>query len=390
MTDANGLATSPPLVANATPGRFTAVASTDGVSAVATYVLDNHASNETLSLVGATTQRATIDTRFAKPLSARLLDASGQSIEGVPVTFSLGPTSANGAGGAAQSTPPGATFATGSNQPTMLTDSNGLATSPRFTDNGSSGDFNATATTAGITTPLAFALRNLPAKLLIRRSISTAPVDSHYRNPLIARVWGAHGRPIDGVNVTFTITSSSSGASATFPDGSKQTSVLTNAHGKAASPPLIANTTAGSFAATAAISGTSTLARATLRNLASRPTAVTAGAASGESTPISQRFLVPLVVTVSDRYGNPVGDHPVTFTAPAAGPSGLFTISLRRRGEQRSHRRRARVATVKTGTNGIAVAPPFTADDTAGGYIVKASAKGSNAYASFALVNNTE
>src|SRR5579862_2776283 len=42
-TDSNGLATSPPLLANGVVGKFTATASTDGVSAVATYTFDNHA-----------------------------------------------------------------------------------------------------------------------------------------------------------------------------------------------------------------------------------------------------------------------------------------------------------------------------------------------------------
>jgi hypothetical protein len=45
------------------------------------------------------------------------------------------------------------------------------------------------------------------------------------------------------------------------------------------------------------------------------------------------------------------------------------------------------VVSVKTNANGIAVAPPFRANDTAGGYIVRATVTGTTARASFALVN---
>ncbi len=385
-TDSNGLATSPPLVANGIPGRFTAVASADGLSNVATYTLDNHAATERLTAATGNAQRATIDCRYPKPLRARLLDASGQPVEGASVTFTLGSQAGAGAAGAAA---PGATFVGGTNQATALTDADGIATSPRFTGNGAPGDFSASATSAGVATPLSFALRNLPAKLVFGKHNANATVATGYRQRLIATVRDASGKAIDGVSVTFTISSSGSGASATFPDGSKQANDQTDASGEAASPHLLANTTAGSFTVTAAISGTASLASSTLRNLAARPAAVNAGVASGESTPLTQRFPVPLAVTVSDRYGNPVARATVEFTAPARGASGYFTIPRRRGVSSRksTKTRTARVVRVETNANGIAVAPPFTANDTAGGYIVRATVKGGTARASFALVN---
>ncbi len=240
------------------------------------------------------------------------------------------------------------------------------------------GAFSATAVSPGVETPLSFALRNLPAKLVLSRHNANATVATGYGQRLIATVRDARKKPIEGVSVTFTISSSGSGAGATFPDGSKQAIDQTDARGAAASPPLLANTTAGSFTATAAISGTASLASSTLRNLAGRPAAVTAGVASGESTPLTQQFPVPLVVTVSDRYGNPVARATVAFVAPGRGASGYFAVR-RRRG--------ARVVHVETNTNGIAVAPPFIANDTTGGYIVRATVKGGTARASFALVN---
>jgi hypothetical protein len=374
-TDSNGLATSPPLVANAIPGHFTVVASADGLSSVATYTLDNHAETEKLTAATRSVQRATIDSRYPKPLTVRLLDSSGQPIEGASITFTLGSQGNAGLSGVAA---PGATFVGGTNEATAVTDAEGIATSPRFTGNGAPGNFSATAASPGVATPLSFALRNLPAQIVLSRHNTNATVAAGYRQRLTATVRDARRKPIEGVSVTFIISSSGSGASATFPDGSKQAIDQTDASGAAASPHLVANTTAGSFTVTAAISGTASLASSTLRNVAAPPAAVTAGVASGESTALTQPFPVPLVVTVSDLYGNPVARATVAFSAPERGAGGHFTVR---------RRRTARVVRVETNANGIAVAPPFTANDTSGGYIVRATVKGGRARASFALVN---
>lgn len=358
-TDSNGLATSPPLLANGSPGRFTAVASTDGLANVATFALDNHAVTQTLAVLGARARSATIDTAYGSPLTVRLVDASGQAVEGGAVTFALVGTAA------------GAVFADGTSQAAALTDANGVASSLAVTANGTAGTFTATATAPG-SAPVVFPLRNLPARLSLVVRGRSATVDKRYRTPLVATVRDSHHRPIRGASVVFTV-SSSTGASATFPDGGKQTTAVTGANGKATSPPLAANTIAGAFSVAAGMAGSADLVRVRLRNLAGRPAIATEGAASGESTPTSSRFRVPLAVTVADRYGNRVAGATVTFSAPPRGARGSF--------------RTARIARVRTNARGIAVAPPFTANDVVGGYLVRASVKGTVAHATFALVN---
>ena len=105
------------------------------------------------------------------------------------------------------------------------------------------------------------------------------------------------------------------------------------------------------------------------------------GAASGESTATGSRFPIRLAVTVTDKNGNPIHGALVTFTAPTGGgPGGYFTIA--------NTRRRAYpglVARVRTNVNGVAVAPPFTANTRSGGYAV--TARAGRATAGFALVN---
>ena len=189
-TDSNGVATSPPLQADETPGRFTAVASTGGVTVVATYNLDNHAAVAALGAVGATAQSATIDSRYPKPLTARLVDQSGRPVEGAAVTFTLG--AANGGGGGAAA--PGASFPGGTGQATVLTDANGEAATPLFLANDTPGEFTATATAVGATTPVTYTLRNLAARLAARGPVRSATVGRRYAHALSVRVSGA-GEP---------------------------------------------------------------------------------------------------------------------------------------------------------------------------------------------------
>jgi protocatechuate 3,4-dioxygenase beta subunit len=371
VTDANGVATSPPLQANGSAGRFSAVASTDGVTAVADYSLDNHAAALTLGAVGSSSQSATIDSRYARPLTARLLDQDGQPIEGAGVTFTLGAEAANGGGAAA-----GASFVGGAGQVTVLTDPNGDATTPAILANGTPGEFTATATVMGSTASLTYALRNLAPRLVARTPSRSATVEHRYSRALSVRVRGADGKPLSGVSVTFTIGKASNNASASFSDGTSQATATTNKAGIATAPSMTANSIAGSFKASATLSG-SRAAGYTLRNRAGQPATISTGAADGISAAIGSPLPIRLAVTVTDKDGNPVAGSLVRFTAPAsdAGAGGHFTI--------RAHS--TRTARVRTNAEGIAIAPSFTTNNTAGGYTVGVRAGARRA--AFALVN---
>jgi hypothetical protein len=108
---------------------------------------------------------------------------------------------------------------------------------------------------------------------------------------------------------------------------------------------------------------------------AGAPIRVTAGVGAFQSTPVATSFPIQLAVTVTDSDKDPVPDVPVTFSAPARGPSGHFA----------TNRQRHRVE-VSTDACGIAVAPDFIADDEQGGYIITATVAHIRP-AAFALVN---
>jgi protocatechuate 3,4-dioxygenase beta subunit len=314
---------------------------------------------------GHTQQSATINGRYGQPLQAQVLDADGRPVQGASVTFSL----ATGATGAS------ASFLGGGAQATETTKANGQATSPPFVANATPGRFTAAASISGSASSATFALVNHAATTTIRATAElarTATVEERYRQPLRARVLDGDGKPIEGASVTFTLSTAASGAGASFLGGESQASALTAPSGWAASPPLVANKTAGRFSASASVSGSTGSVGYALRNLAGRPDTISAGGASGQSVPVGARFSIRLAVSVMDADDNPVAGALVTFTAPARGPSGHFA-------------RVGRTVRVQTSDKGVAIAPALTANRTAGGYIVTASVAGQRA--AFALVN---
>jgi len=163
-----------------------------------------------------------------------------------------------------------------------------------------------------------------------------------------------------------TISLSSSDFSATLPP----TGALTN--GVGIFP--ITLKTAGTQTIVAADLGPRTIV-ATQRGITVTPTSPASITASSGTTPqsaqVGHAFTVPFAVIVKDAFGNAVPGATVTFTQPANGASGAF----------------AAPATVTTNSSGVATAPTFIANATAGAYAVIASASGVGTPASFAVTN---
>ncbi|HET8893838.1 MAG TPA: hypothetical protein VFM96_07065 [Gaiellaceae bacterium] len=363
-TDANGDANAPAFTANDTAGTYGVVGESDFGSV--RFSLANTTSGLAASITATEGggQSVSVGATYASPLQVQVLDAGGNPVQGATVTFAVG----TGASGAS------ASFAGGGAQVSVTTNSAGRATSPALVANASSGPFTAMASTTGLGTVATFALDNHAAALAISASstaVVTATVGKRYAAPLQAQVRDAADTPVEGATVTFAIQQATAGPGASFVGGATQATAVTDANGRATSPALVANTTAGTFTATATVSGGAAAASYALRNVAGAPATVTAGAATGETATVGTRFPVRLAVTVADASKNAVAGALVTFTAPAHGASGRFGGS--------------RVARVRTDKNGIAVAPPFTANGRVGGYAVIASVSG--ARAAIALVN---
>jgi hypothetical protein len=333
----------------------------------------------------------------------------GTPVAGVVVTFS-----APGAGA-------GGTFTSvgGSSTASATTNSSGIATSPNFYADGTPGTYNVIASSAITTSTATFYLSNTlqPAPITVAGgSLQSTTEGTQFATPLSVTVLDATANPVSNLVVTFTAPAFTvtagvpSTASGTFADsGSNITTATTNSSGVATTAAFTANalpdvlpangpyTVMASIASTA--EGDGNTATFTLSNttMPVGPLVVPVNT-TPQSATISTNFAVPLSVTVLDANLNPVTNAIVTFTAPAqpaspaaAIPSGDFydTTVVPAAYDLLS-------VTAWTDVNGVATAPAFEANATAGGpYNVTATVVvgGGNPAnppltTSFALTNN--
>ena len=317
----------------------------------------------TAAKVTATTgsgQSTTISTAFTAPLVATVTDSGGNPVSGVMVTFT--PPAAGASG----------TFAPGGN--TATTGASGVATSGTFTANATAGGpYNVVASATGATSAN-FAMANTAGAAAKVAATSGTPqsiaISTPFAAPLVATVTDSGGNPVSGIIVTFTVNPSASGASATFTGVNTAT---TNAQGVAAANTLTANGIVGSYSVTASVAGIAGTATFTLTNLAGPPATITASSGTPQTVLVNTPFAT-LKAVVKDAGGNPVSGVAVTFTAPGAGASGIFTGATN-------------VGNANTDATGTASAPTFTANFTNGAYVVNATVGAVNAPAPFSLTN---
>jgi hypothetical protein len=178
-----------------------------------------------------------------------------------------------------------------------------------------------------------------------------------------------------GLTVSYSVVTTTGGPSATF----TPSSVVAASNGLA-SVMVTAKGVAGAFtvAATSAATASNPAAQSvtfSLTNAGTGPATITAGLGAFQSTSVGSAFTLNLAVTVDDAFNNPVANALVTFLAPSSGASGTFASTA------------LPAITVLTDGVGIAVAPSFVANETPGGYVVKASVAGYAPSAAFAMVN---
>ncbi|MES1248376.1 MAG: Ig-like domain-containing protein, partial [Actinomycetota bacterium] len=346
-TDSSGRAVAPVFTANDTAGQYVVHASSGYGGVDFTLVNSGVGIPVSIAASGGAGQSAQVNGRYAQPLTARVLDGAGNPVQGAEVAFTLSP-SAYGAGG---------TFLGGGAQTSAVTNASGVATSPLVVANDTPGPFTATASTGGVVQPAAFPLSNTVATVTLaaQERVLAAAVGSTYTKRLRVKVLDAAGNPVVGAAVVFALEAAHSGAGGVFLGGATQTTAYADGDGIATSPAVVANTSAGTFGASASVAGAAATSFA-LRNTAGQPASLSAGAAAMQSAHVHSRFPVRLAVTVTDANGNPVPGAVVTFTAPKRGAGGRFVGG--------------RVARATTDADGVAVAPALRANGTSGGFVV--------------------
>jgi hypothetical protein len=354
-TNTHGVAIAPALTAGHAAGAFRVAASVSGVARPADFILTSTPGVPvTITAVAGTPQNTPIGSAYRSLLQARVVDAFGNPLANVPVTFAAPLAGPSGNFNALTTVPSNAL---------------GIATAPGFGANHVLGNFAVTATVAGTASPTAFSLTNTAIPAAIRTlsgTVQRATVSTSYSKALTARVTDAAGKPVSGITVVFELPGSA--ANGTF---AGSPAVVTNANGVATAPALTANTVAGSFTINAWVAGIAVPASFTLTNNAGPAVAVSAFSGNGQSAAVTRAYKNTLQARVVDQFNNPVAGVKVTFTAPNSGPGGTFAGKL--------------TATATTNANGAASAPALTANAHPGGFQVIASISGANT--SFSLTN---
>jgi 5-hydroxyisourate hydrolase-like protein (transthyretin family) len=192
-----------------------------------------------------------------------------------------------------------------------------------------------------------------------------ATVGEPFANPLQVQVLDLNGDPMSGVTVTFA--APADGASAVLSD----TQVMTDGNGFA-SITATANNLAGTYTVSASVEGVDTPASFTMTNTAGAAASTVAATGTVQSATVGTPFPDPLVVSVTDAFGNPVQGVDVTFAAPGSGASAILSAE-----------------TVATDANGLAQVTA-TANDVVGDYTITATVDGIDPPASFSLSNRLD
>jgi hypothetical protein len=250
---------------------------------------------------------------FATPLQVTVKDASGNLVSNVTVTFTAPSTGASG------------TFANGT-ATTTATTSSGVATASTFTANSTAGSYAITATVTGISGSISFNLTNTPPPasiLATTGSTQSATISTAFTTALEATVKDASGNLVPNVTVTFTAPSTS--PNGTFANGTATTTAVTNSSGIATASTFTADSTAGPYSVTAAVSGVGTSASFRLTNIAVVAVTISPKFATVQ-TGAAQQFTPMVTGTTNTTVSWSVaGVHGGNSTVGTISTTGLYT-----------------------------------------------------------------
>ncbi len=217
-----------------------------------------------VTVYGGSDQTAKVAEGFSSALQAEVVDTGGCPVANVDVEF-VTPTSG-----------PSATFPGAATTATVETGSNGVASAPGLTANDVSGSYSVVAEVASTGIEVDFDLTNTTAGVANAVKVTSgndqsAKVATQFALPLTVTLADAYGDPVPDETVDFTV-GTTDGASATFVGGGAIATAQTDESGVATSPALVAGSTVGSYTVTVSVSGVSSSASFTLKNLSSAPT----------------------------------------------------------------------------------------------------------------------
>ena|GEM_PF-1349164 len=283
-------------VAGTVTGSYTVSATISGVTPVAFRLTNDAGAPAGISLVAGSEQTAVVDTAFALPLTARVVDSHGNVVPDAVVHFAAPSTGATAILDEAEVTTTSAGLAVATVQ--------AGATAGSYTVIASIGTFSASfilSNTAGMAATIA----------VTSGDAQHAVVATAFAAPLVATVRDLHGNLVAGATVTFTAPATGAGAVVAG-------SASTDDSGRV-SVPATAGTVTGAYAVTASIPGDQISFALTNDPGAPAHLAVISGA--DQRATVTEQFTAPLVVEVTDAFGNPVPGATITSATPSSGAS---------------------------------------------------------------------
>ncbi|MCW5808403.1 MAG: Ig-like domain-containing protein, partial [Deltaproteobacteria bacterium] len=306
-TDATGNA-AVAATANTVAGTYIVHATVPGAASSAAFALTNVADEPaTLVVEGGHPQSAQVDTDFAAQLATRLVDAYGNPISGVAVSFHAPASGATGAAAASS-------VATGEDGIARVSVRAGTVT----------GAYAIVASVPDAVSPVSFALTNTPGPAAsIAAAATSTPqnsrVDETFVQPLVATVRDAFGNTVPGVVVTYAAPAAQDAGGNTVPTGALASATAVTGEDGRTGVAIIAGTRAGAYEVTASAPGVEQPARYALANLPGDAHVVSAQSGGGQLAVVSKPYTAELVAIVRDIHGNPVPGVAVDFSAPASG-----------------------------------------------------------------------
>lgn len=392
-TDNTGSITASPVYPGFYSGNYPIIAQSGSITT--TFYMLNlpdtvpQAVNITASSATLTT---TVNTAFPK-FSAFVTDVNGNGINSINVTFTIQGTGASGAwlispDGADTIRPTNGNGYAIINNDTPNPDSPPVGTTD-LQANTVAGPFNVVASVEGASGPITKSIQLINVaerKVTGTSTITFTPptttsvaVDQTYGSFNVF-ITDQYGNPIGSYPVTFTVPGVSPGVpTGTFGGSSANTKIFTDdtGHATVASGQLTAGTVAGNFNVTANIPVTETSATfyspaptIGLTNLAGVPDAshiTTSAGATPVKIVVGQTLSTSIVITVADKYNNPIASPTLSYTispAPSASPtvaSADFTTPM------------VPAPNTSTGVNTIS---SITANTVAGNFTIIAHANG--------------
>lgn len=304
VTDINGVA-QVVTTANSIAGSYQVSASVGGIPTSLVFNLTNHAGAAAgIGPISGGGQSTAAGVGFTAPIGLQVLDAFGNPVAGVPVTF-MPPSS-----GASSSFMPNP----------ALTDANGMV-SVTATANMIAGTYDVGVNIAGISPDSSFVLTNAPGPAAaignLGGSGQGAITNTPFAVPLALQVQDQYGNSVSGASVTFA-------APVSGPSASVSPMVVASGPDGTVSTDATANGIAGTYSIAISIAGLGTVGSIELTNLLDPSIAPHGIGEPSQNAAIGTPFSCVLLVQVADGSGTPLQGLAVDFVAPSSGASATL------------------------------------------------------------------